>query len=140
MPRRDPLSVAYDGQTSAFIDRVTHDPVVGAVLVRGGFVSRTGVVSTSIFVQYPPGQQDAYLAAFARSLHYNFRAEFTPPGRTSTGARQPSPVWLHLEWRGRARSGIYGVVRIGPASARPWISGEESYVDNPALRYAGAGM
>lgn len=138
MPARDPLSVAYDGQTLAFLDRVAHDPVVGSVLLRGGFVSRTGVVSASILVGLPPGQEQLYQDAFRRSLHYNFRALYTPPGRTSTGARQPSPLWLHLEWRGRRRNAIYGVVRIGPAAARPWISGQESYVDNPALRYAGA--
>lgn len=135
---RDPLSVAYDGQTSAFLDRVTHDPAVGAVLVRGGAVSRAGVVSTSIVVQLPPGQEQQYQDAFRRSLHYQFRAMFTPPGRTVTGARMPSPVWLHLEWRGPARGGARGVIRIGPASARPWIGGAESYIDNPQLRYAGA--
>ncbi|HEY2309454.1 MAG TPA: hypothetical protein VGI05_26550 [Streptosporangiaceae bacterium] len=140
MPRpRDPLSVAYDGQTLSFLDRVTHDPVVGTVLVRGGAVSRTGVVSTAIVVQLPPGQEQEYQDAFRRSLHYQFRAMFTPPGRTGTGARYPSPVWLHLEWRGLAPGGVRGVVRIGPESARPWISGAESYVDNPQLRYAGAG-
>jgi hypothetical protein len=139
MPRpRDPLSVAYDGQTAAFIDRITHDPVVGSVLVRGGMVSRAGVVSTSILVQLPAGQEDTYRQAFTRSLHYQFRAMFTPPGRTPAGARMPSPVWLHLEWRGRRRGSVYGVVRVGPASARPWISGGESYIDNPQLRYAGA--
>jgi len=136
---RDPLSVAYDAQTAAFIDRVTHDPALGAVLVRGGFVSRAGVVSASIRVQAPPGQRDQYLTAFARSMHYQFRAMFTPPGRTRSGARMPSPVWLHLEWRGSRRGTTWGVVRIGPQSARPWISGQESYIDNPDLRYIGAG-
>ena len=109
------------------------------VLVRGGFVSRAGVVSASIRVQAPPGQRDQYLTAFARSMHYQFRAMFTPPGRTRSGARMPSPVWLHLEWRGSRRGTTWGVVRIGPQSARPWISGQESYIDNPDLRYIGAG-
>jgi hypothetical protein len=134
---RDPLSVAYDGQTAAFLDRVTHDPVVGTVLVRGGAVSRTGVVSTAIVVQLPPGQEEQYRDAFRRSLHYQFRAMFTPAGRTGTGARYPSPLWLHLEWTTTVRGGVRGVVRIGPESARPWISGAESYIDNPRLRAAG---
>jgi len=141
MPRpRDPLSVGYDSAILAFLDRVTHDPQVGAVLARGGFVSRSGVVSVSVRVRVFPGPADVIRQAYARSLHYNFRALYTPPGRTPTGARMPSPLWCHLEWRGLDRWGWqWGVVRIGPQSARPWISGAESYVDNPELRYAGAG-
>ncbi|MBO0836109.1 MAG: hypothetical protein J2P28_11390 [Actinobacteria bacterium] len=135
--------MTYDSQTRRFLSLLTAGE--DGLVLRGGFVSRSGVVSRYVVVQVPAGSPPddvrsgltAHQRAFERSLYYNFRAVYGQ-GRDERGSRLPMAWWLRIEWRGRdprfAGRFFGAVIRIGPASARPWISGNESYVDNEGLR------
>lgn len=130
MPPRDPLAVAYDGETAAFLAALqTGAPTSSGLYHPRGFISNTGIISVPVILSLPAGgDPGAYYQAFHRSMRYQFRLATYPLNSRGTPAREHrgpgnwaylrGPYWcvvtpgaVHPTW-------MRAVVRIGPQDAR----------------------